>query len=329
VESQGTTRLRYQLAFGLIATLLLFLLATLPFSVASVVTDVLGPPEGHHFPIPPGPAPPEASSFSRLNVAVVALDETQGLVTLRVSGHHVCRESCSWSDRLLFFSVPVGERGSESLPPSGSVTLPAGAGEVTQSTQLPIEGQPLRYPFDWYNLRLAVAMQRVQADGTVAASTADQARGRVFLTVQEALARQTMDPPVPVDPATVRVPSAPYDYLYVSDLRFARPIYLQVLAVVLVLLVTAAAAYAVFMRPLTELVVNSGALVLGVWGIRQILVPSNYNYVTAVDLSLSVVILFLLGAITVRALFFVHARSGLALHERWAARRKREVGARR
>ncbi len=321
MESERTKKLRYQVAFGLIATLLLFLLVMLPFSVASVVTDVLGPPEGHRFPIPPGPAPPEASTFSRLNVAVVAIDEMQGLVTLRVSGHHVCKDACPWSDRLLFFSVPLVEADYESLPPSGSVTLPAGAGEITQSVQLPIEGQPLRYPFDWYDLRLGVAMQRVQEDGRVEALSAEQARGHLFLTVQEQVARQSMDPPVPVDPASVRVASAPYEYISVSDLHFERPVYLQVLAVLLTLLVSAAAAYAVFMRPLSELVVNSGALVLGVWGIRQILVPSNYYYVTAVDLSLSVVILFLLGAITVRALFFVHARSGLQLHARWARRK--------
>ena len=72
------------------------------------------------------------------------------------------------------------------------------------------------------------------------------------------------------------------------------------------LLVTAAAGYAVFIRPFNELIVNAGALILGVWTVRSVLVPSTYSYFTAVDLSLSLVILFLLGAISTRtwAFFF-------------------------
>ena len=316
METPRTRRLRYQFAFALIATLLLLLVVMLPFSVASVVTDVLGPPEGRRYPIPGDQPTPTAPHFSRLNVDVIGLDETAGLITLRVSGHHFCAEACPWNDRLLLFSVPLDGQLHESLPPSGSVTLPGGAGEVMQSVQLPVEGQPLRYPFDWYDLRLAVAMQRVYPDAKTEAVTPTDAREHLYLSVQEQIARQSMEPPVAVEPVSVRVASAPYDYLYVRDLRFQRPVYLKVLAVLLTLLVTAAAAYAVFLRPLNELVTNSGALVLGVWGIRQILVPGNYFYVTAVDLSLSVVILFLLGAITVRALLFVHDRSGLALNKR-------------
>jgi hypothetical protein len=79
------------------------------------------------------------------------------------------------------------------------------------------------------------------------------------------------------------------------------------------LLIAAAAGYAVFMRPLQDLVVNSGALVLGVWGVRSILTPGNLYYLTTVDLALSIVIIFLLGAITVRALMFIHDKGDMKL----------------
>ena len=85
---------------------------------------------------------------------------------------------------------------------------------------------------------------------------------------------------------------------------------------VLVLLIAAAAAYAVFLRPLQDLVVNSGALVLGVWGIRAILTPGNLYYLTSIDVALSIVIIFLLGAITVRALVFIHDEGDLRVFRR-------------
>jgi hypothetical protein len=71
------------------------------------------------------------------------------------------------------------------------------------------------------------------------------------------------------------------------------------------------------MRPLHELVINSGALVLGIWSIRAILAPGT-SYRTLIDLALSVVILFLLGAITFRALQYRY-EAGEVYPFRWTA----------
>ena len=79
----------------------------------------------------------------------------------------------------------------------------------------------------------------------------------------------------------------------------------------MVLLIAAAAAGAVFMRPVNDLFIGSGSLVIGVWGVRAILVPGFPTYVTAVDLSLSIVILFLLSAIIVRLAIFLYSRGRL------------------
>jgi len=310
--------LQHRVAFALIATLLLCILAMLPFTVASVVDELLGPPEGRVYYVP-GATVPAAATHTRLHVAVAALDDFQQLATLRVSGHHQCAGGCGWSDRVLFFAIPPADEAPEGLPPSATVTLPADTVAITDSFQLPARGHPTRYPFDTYELWLGVVLQRVLPDGTVQTLTPDEARDHLFLSFQEEVPRQTMAPPRAIDPASVRPPNAPFGYLYVEVLTLSRPLWLRVLAVMLVLLVAAAASYAVFMRPLTELVINAGALVLGVWGIRQILTNSSYPGLTAVDLSLSVVILFLLSAITVRALLFAHDRAELHVLRRTRA----------
>ena len=125
-----------------------------------------------------------------------------------------------------------------------------------------------------------------------------------------------MTGPFPVDLRRLRSSDDPFDYAEAFAVTFARPPYLRVLAVMLVILIAAAAAYSVYFRPLHDLVVNAGALVLGVWAIRGILTPSNINYVTAVDLALSLVIIFVLGALTTRALIFVHGEAQLAFFGR-------------
>jgi len=119
-----------------------------------------------------------------------------------------------------------------------------------------------------------------------------------------------------LDRASIRAADDPFEYVEAFELHFERPRYLRVLAVLLVLLVAAAAAYSVFLRPLHDLVLNSGALVIGVWGIRSILTPQNLFYLTAVDLALSTVIIFTLGAITVRALLYIHDEADMTLFRR-------------
>jgi hypothetical protein len=86
-----------------------------------------------------------------------------------------------------------------------------------------------------------------------------------------------------------------------------------VLAAMLLILIAAVATYSVFWRSLDDLVVNSGARVLSMWGIRAILTPASIGYVTGVDLALSTVIIFTLGALCVRALLFAYRNAQLHL----------------
>ncbi|MDP8962012.1 MAG: hypothetical protein M3N32_10420 [Actinomycetota bacterium] len=74
----------------------------------------------------------------------------------------------------------------------------------------------------------------------------------------------------------------------------------------------------------SETLSNSGALVLGVWGIRAILLGSVVPGLTSIDLSLIGVILFLLITITVRTLWLLEERAGWHLLHRSVRRRRRD-----
>jgi hypothetical protein len=233
----------------------------------------------------------------------------------RVSGHHRCVE-CNWSDRVLFVAVTADDLDADGMPPSAGVTLSQANAEISEVIQLPVRGHPIHYPFDTYSLVVGVALQRLRGDSPPQTLSAAEASGHFFLSVQELLTRQVMIGPTMVDPASIRAADDPFEYVEAFEVRFERPRYLRILAVMLVLLITSAAAYSVFLRPLADLVLNSGALVLGVWAIRSILTPGNLYYQTAVDLALSIVIVFTLGAILVRALIYVHDQAELGLFKR-------------
>ena len=151
-------------------------------------------------------------------------------------------------------------------------------------------------------------LEREFEDGRVTRLGTSEAAGVWYLTFQEKLPRLTLIETAEIDPAsmeTVDNERMDLHYAFVHRFTFQRPAYLRVLGLMLVLLVAAAAGFAVFLRPLQELVLSAGSLVLGVWGVRSIISPSNHGVVTAVDLSLALVILFLLSAITVRTLVFL------------------------
>ena len=309
-------RLRYRVAFAITATVMLVIVVTLPFSVAGIVDDLLGPPTGKVIAITDTPHAAAAPTHSRVHVAFVALDEIELMATLRISGHYVCRGDCDSSHRIILVSVTADDADAEGLPPSATFTLPPAGEAFSQTFELPIRGYPIHYPFDRYQMVMGVALQRVHPDGQVDTLTPEQAKGQLFLTIQELLPRQNMSEPLVLDPESIRSEGDPLPYLNAFSVSFERPRYIRALAILLVVLIAAAAAYSVFLRPLQELFVNSGALVLGVWGIRAILVPSNLAYLTAVDLALSTVIIFLLGALTVRVLVYMHDRGELRLLRR-------------
>jgi hypothetical protein len=316
-ETQAPARpLRYRIAFFLTALLVLSLLVTLPFSVKSVVDDILGPAMGRVHPVAPWGVPEavrgSGQNYTKLHLALIAVDEVGLLATIRVSGHHRC-VGCAWSHRVRVVAVGGDDASAEGLPPSAAITLGPMDMTVSDTVQLPLRGHPIHYPFDRYEMAFAVSYQRLYPDGKREFIPGDKADDHLFLSVQELLPRLLVQGPFPLDPQRLRASDDPLEYTHAFEMRFQRPPWVRVLAVMLVVLIAAAAAYSVFLRPLHDLVVNSGALVLGVWGIRSILTPPSILYITAVDLALSLVIIFVLSGLTVRALIFAHDAAQLGL----------------
>jgi hypothetical protein len=134
---------------------------------------------------------------------------------------------------------------------------------------------------------------------------------RALITTQNQLRDYLMAPPVEIDPARVKALNDPQEFVGVQELRFERPVHQEILAVLLILLIAVSAIMAVAMRNMTDLIVGIGSLILGIWGVRSVLVPSSLSVVTSIDLALSVIILFVLLGLSVRAALQFHKQSEL------------------
>lgn len=298
----------HRAALALVGVVVLFVAVLVPFAVSSVVANVVSPQSHHGFALTA--TDPAAASATYVNVDLIGLDEWVGVVSLRVTGEHQCSGSCAWDDSVLFISIPDGYAYGQGLPPAHEIVFPRkNAQPVNQTIQLPIYGEPVHYPYDRYHFALGVLIRHVGDDGADIPFGQSQLPGQqLFLSMRMQAPRLLVSTPRTLSPQQIATRGQGLPYYLTASMAFSRPLYLQVLALLLVLLVTAAAAYAVFLRPLDELVVNAGALVLGVWGIRAILLGTNVPGFTAVDLALSVVILFLLAAMTIRTLLYLWAR---------------------
>jgi hypothetical protein len=303
--------------FALLQALLIVLvvLVALPVAFNSMGAELLGRQERLLYRFPDGQPLPDndedatARNLSYLNIAAEDLDEEAGSLTFVISGHRACGDNCA-EVALTFFSIEDNAHVRRALPPSVSLTLEPTDVFITQTVQLPVRGQPGLYPFDSYQIWLGLAGSTVE-QGRRTQLTAPLLSGHALLTTQNQLRDFIMTPPVAIDPNRVSLESDPVTMLGVQQLVFNRPIHSKILAVLLMVLVAASALIAVALREMTDLLIGIGSLILAIWGVRSVLVPSGLSVVTSVDLALSLVILVMLLGISLRAALYFRKTSEL------------------
>jgi len=247
---------------------------------------------------------------SYFNIAAIDLNEDVGSVTLAISGHRICPNDVCSTLNLTLVSLEDDADVRRALPPSVPMTLTPDQEIFSQTVQLPVRGQPSQYPFDDYLLWLGVSGTVVEG-GKKIDLTPELLATRALITTQNQLRDFLMVPPVEIDPARVTAMTDPQDFVGVQELRFGRPVHQEILAVLLILLIAVSAIMAVAMRNMTDLIVGIGSLILGIWGVRSVLVPSSLSVVTSIDLALSVIILFVLLGLSMRAALTFRKQSEL------------------
>ena len=286
-------------------TAIVFSLVLMPFAISSLVAALRHPTGSRAYNLT---APSTLTGeWTKLNIAAVAINEATQTVTLRISGFHNCPNRCSNVERIHFYSVHADPSGAFGPPPSAVVDLAADSSEVEQQITLPMSGDLIDYPFDHYRLLLGVAFDKVSKAGVEVPFSPAAANNTLAYSIDNFIPRVAFAPPKFLKPAQYDVVGASYDS--VTGIDFYRPSYLRILTVLLTLLIVLATAYGVFIRPFTQIIPTVGGLVLGVWGVRSLLVGGYPPDSTGVDLVLEASILLLLLAVTARAISYMWPKS--------------------
>jgi hypothetical protein len=307
----------YRLALVFTIVLVIVVVASLPLAVSSM-QEVLGRGPEPLFDLVTGDmiSPETAAAAEQeatyVNLGMVDLDDSTGLLTLAVSGNRLCGDACPALD-LTFLALDDDADQRRGLPPSAILSLTPDDVVFSQTVQLPLRGQPSLYPFDTYQVWLGVGGVATLPDGTTMELRPENLGGRAVVTLQNRIPDMIMDAPTPIHPDAATAAADPFGFLAVQAITFERPAYLKVLAVVLVALIAVSATMALFTREVNDLALGIGGLILGVWGIRSILMPQGVSTVTAIDLALSWLILLLLLGLALRAALHFHRHSDLPM----------------
>ena len=306
----------YRLALALTLLLIGAVLIALPIALRSVADVLFSRQERALYDlttgrvITPAAAAASASKESYFNLAVVAIDERDEAVTLALSGNRICPGVCP-TVRVTLFALEDDLSLRRGVPPSATMTLQPTDLIYTDTLQLPIRGQPSLYPFDVWQLKLGAAVGEVRPDGTVAPLSPAVVRTHAAVTLQNQLTDFVLQPPVALAPPPSGAASGQVAYLSMQALTFVRPAYLKVLSIILIVLIAVSGVLALCTRSMNDLALGIGGLILGVWGVRSIMIPQPVPTVTAIDLALSTVILLLLLGLAVRAALHFHQHSDL------------------
>lgn len=301
-----------RIIFTFIAMIVLSIIILLPFALKDVLADILEQ-TNPSFSIS-NPKMEIPRQHTKLNLDIVSVNEWEGSIKMNATAYDSCTQNCNWENRILLVSIVQNHNDPGVVSPSETFSFPSSSRDVSEVIELPIFGDPIRYPFDEYQVKLGIILERVYEDGKVERFSPSDAKQQFLVTVQSRIPRLVMARPEIIEGLSSHIYGDLYEnYQYAANLNFTRPIYMKILTVLLVVLITAASAYAVFMGPLSDLLINSGALVLGVWGIRAILLGSEQPGITAADLVLSLIVLFLLVAIAVRGLNIVSSAKDIPI----------------
>jgi len=298
---------------AVLTILVLIVIASLPLLFASMGSDLSGRSESVRYNIATGEpvadpfARPDGSDPARITILIESMSENTRQIRLVVMGRRFCTDSCD-PMTINLYALPA-ENDPLSLPSTVSIDLPTNSQPFDTEEYLPVVGRPQSFPVDKYVLRLGVAVVSTSKDGVVMPLTREQLDERgVIIMTEEIMPRFVVKERIPNDELSVRDDLISLGISMQVTLSFQHPAYLRIEAFLLVLLIGITGIVTVLRQDMDDLLFGIGSLILSMWGIRAILVQTDYDGVTIVDVVLVLfAILILLGCL-IRLTLHVHAQ---------------------
>lgn len=288
------------LLMGLLVALVVVSLPTMYFSMKDDLTSeasatridlATGIPVADPFAEPSGTEP------ATITILLESLDESARQVRLVLLGRRYCDAPCEPLSVVLYI-LPLND-DPLAMPSTAAIPLPTNDQPFDIEETLPVAGRPQSYPADAYRLHLGVAVLAPDAAGVMLPlSEAELETRGIRIMLEEIMSRFVIKDVVPKESLSVREDLSDLGISLQTMVTFHRPIYLRLESALLILLIGITCLVTVIRQDIDDLLFGVGGLILGMWGIRAVLVQTKYSGVTMIDLTLVLfAILILLGTL--------------------------------
>jgi len=286
----------------------LVILGLLPMAVQSIIKDIKGLSSEQQFFTKD--LDDRGQHFTDLEISIKEIDEMGQVATVEISGERSCVSPCgSFTDKVTFYGINEQTQKQRSHSKSASITIPDENTPVSAEIKLPFTGRLFLYPFDRYTFGVGVNIERTFVDKPAQMLNHGDIANSFELSFSENVSRMELKSFEKVNGAAFKPRNVKEPYLIAGVAEFERPMHLKIIVTMVVSMIVLISVYTMATRPFNELILDVGAIILGIFGARELVIKDFPSDTTLVDTVFGVIVLYNLVVVVFRSIPYFYALS--------------------
>jgi len=286
----------------------LIILGLLPMAIQSIIKDIKGLASEQQFFT--ADLDDRGQHFTDLDLSIKEIDEMGQIATVEISGERSCVSPCgTFTDKVTFYGINAQTKDQRSHSKNATIIIPDENVPISAEIKLPFTGRQFLYPYDTYTFGVGVTIERTFVDKTPKLLTSTEIADSFEVSFSENVSRMELKSFKKVDGASFKPRNVKEPYLIAGIAEFERPVHLKIIVTMVVLMVVLVSVYTMTTRPFNELILDVGAIILGIFGARELVIKDFPSDTTLVDTIFGVIVLYNLAVVVFRSIPHFYALS--------------------
>jgi len=279
----------------------LVILGLLPMAVQSIIKDIKGLASEQQFLTKD--LDDKGQHFTDLELSIKEIDEMGQVATVEISGERSCVSPCGlFTDKLTFYGINYDTKNQRSHSKNAAVTIPDENTPISAEIKLPFTGRLFLYPFDTYTFGVGVNIERTFVDKPAQLLNSADIADSFEISFAENVSRMELKSFKRVDGADFKPRNVKEPYLISGIAVFERPMHLKIIVTMVVSMIVLVSVYTMATRPFNELILDVGAIILGIFGARELVIKDFPSDTTFVDTVFGIIVLYNLVVVIFRSI---------------------------
>jgi len=286
----------------------LIILFLLPMAVQSIVKDIRGLIPEQQFLTKD--LTDHGQHFTDIEISLKDVDEMTQVVTIEISGERSCVAPCgAFEDKITFYGINEQTKDQRSHSKNASIIIPDANVPISSEIKLPFTGRLFLYPFDKYTFGVGINIERTYTGQPAKRLTPKDVEDSFEVSFSESVARMELQSFGAVNGADFKPRNVAEPYLFSAIAKFERPMHLKIIVTMVVLMIVLVSVYTMATRPFNELIIDVGAIILGIFGARELVIKDFPSDTTVVDTLFGMIVLYNLVVVVFRSIFHFYKLS--------------------